>query len=195
MQGYAINRIWDKGFTPTDPMNPKVGTANGAKMATDWIEFANSDQGKQLFSREQIANYNDFFDAVRKTTDSPNASTRWIMLNVGTRTVSLGTAVLSGAAGFGAGTIGSAGVVGGAITLAGVARVMASKKWAPVFLAMTHNRPLGMSFTAASRGIMQALSGAAMTIQKSDGSTTDGTIGTDGVFRPAKNSSDATIGK
>ena len=190
MQGYAINRIWDKGFTPTDPINREIGTANGAKMATDWIEFANSDQGKQLFSDTQIKRYNDFFDAVRKTTQQPTASTRWITLNFGTRAVSLGSAILAG--GIAGGGIGSAGVVGGAIGLAGVARIMTNKKAAPVFLAMMHGRPLGMSFQAASRMIMQGLSGAHMSVQTKDGDMVEGTVGTDGVFRPVANSNAST---
>lgn len=193
MQGYAINRIWDKGFTPTDPLNKTIGTADGTKMASDWIEFANSDEGKQLFSQSQIKNYNDFFDAVRKTANSPNASTRWIMMNFGTRVVSLGTSILAGAGALAGGLLGSAGVVTGALGLSGLARVMANKKAAPVFLAMMHGRPLGMSFQLGSRMIMQALSGALMTLNKEDGSTTEGTVSTDGRFVPAKNSTDSSI--
>jgi len=187
MQGYAINRIWDNGFTQTDPLNHTIGTANGAKMATEWTELANSDKGKELFSKQQIQNYNEFFDAVRKTTATPGTFTKYITLNFGTRAVALASAVLAGSAT----SVGSAGVVGGAVSLSVVARVMASKKWAPVMLAMMHGEPLGMSFQAASRGIMQAMSGGAMELQNADGTSTSAIVGTDGVPRPVKNSLDA----
>lgn len=184
MQGYILNDIWDKGFSRTDPLNHTIGTANGAKMATDWIEFANSDQAKQLFSVSQIERYNDFFDAVRKTTQQPSASTRWITLNFGTRAVALGPALVAG--GLTGGALGSAGVVGGAIGLSGVARIMANKKAAPVFLAMLHGRPLGTSFQAASRIVMQSLSGVHMSMQTKDGDMVEGVVGTDGIFRPVQ---------
>lgn len=185
MQGYAINRIWDKGFTP----GINGGAVNGAKMATDWMEFAHSDQGKQLFSQQQVKNYTDLFSAIQKTSAPAQGSTRWVALNIGTRTLSLGTTVLASGGALAGGTLASGGVVGGVLGLAAAARVMASKKWAPVFLAMVHGRPLGMSFQAASRGVMQALSGGGITLQHENGDETEATIGTDGVVRPAKNAS------
>lgn len=185
MQGYALQKIFYDNWEAADPLNLNIGVANGDKMATDFINYTRSKAGQNLFSKQQVAAYSDMFDAIKKVTKSPGQGfSKYLVMNFGTRTVSLGSAILAGS--YGAGTLGAATVAGGELSLYGMARIMTNKQSAPLFNAMLHNRPLGMSFQAASRAMVQALSGQRLTLSLSDGTQQESLVATDGKIRPIK---------
>lgn len=185
MQGQGIQRIWNDNWTPTNPMNTEIGKFNGDKAATDWIRFRDSKAGKLLYNGQTAKNFDEVFDAIRKVTADPNAGSNWVHYRFATNTMGLASTLLAGHFGD-MGTISRLGITGGYISLGGLAKVMTNKRAAPVMLAMLHGKPLGMSFQAASRIIMQSLSGSGLTLIGNDGNEVAGVVGTDGNVRPTQ---------
>lgn len=185
MQGYALQKMFYDNWKPDNVTNLNIGTLNGDKLTQDFVNYTRSKAGQNLFSKQQIAAYSDMFDAFKRISKSPSVGmSKYVNFNFGTRVAALAGPLLTGNLAFG--NMGGIAVAGGEASLYGVARIMTNKQTAPLFNAFLHNRPLGMSFQAASRAMVQALSGQRLTLNLSDGTQQEGFVATDGKIRPIK---------
>jgi hypothetical protein len=187
LQGYFFKKLEQDNWTPYSPENRDVGVLNGDQYATDYNKFRQSTEGIKLLGTLNSAKarrWDDFVDAVQKTTNQLNNNNNYIKFRFGTATLGLAGELLAEHSDSAMLTRGA--IVSGYIGMGVVARIMSNDNYAPILLGLLHGRPLGMSFQAASRLLVQGMSGGHITLTLKDGSKQEAVVGTDGKIRPVK---------
>ncbi len=184
IQGYIMDKIFTNNRVLKDSMDLTKVSLNGDKMMSDFADVIAQQEktGVQLFSQQDNKNFSDFIKAVQTSTEIGDA-TRFLKVNLLTRTLGLGGAIVAERT---SGIASGLGVIGGYLSLGQVARLLTNRKAAPVVLNMVKGAPLGMSVQAGARLLVNALTGQKMTLLGKDGKEIPATVGTDGLIRPTQ---------
>ena len=182
LQGYLMNKIFYDNAKLLDPTDLTKVSLDGQGMLTDFANFVKTQQPNlKLFNNVDTTNFTEFLKAVQSSTDIGHSIGPYYNLNLITKTLGVGGAILAGH--YGGAQLGAE-VLGGYMSLAVTARMLASRTAAPVFLNMLKGAPLGMSLQAASRIIVNSIARQPITLVTSDGKHHEGIMGADGQFKP-----------
>lgn len=164
LKAYQFMRMMEDTFKFTDPKDLAKGKLNTAKLVDNWNAFKTSKSGKTLYNQQDVKNIDEFFDAMQHidTDIGGSGASRYLTLRVASGTFRLGTVALAGflAGGGGgnlAGAIGTAGLLGAALTFRHIGKILTNPEAAVVLKKMALGEPLGKSTQTASQLIAYAL--------------------------------------
>lgn len=183
MQSFVFGDLFNEAWKPLDANEVSQGVTNTGKLKAAWNDYANSPAGQKLYSVQQRQDIGDFInDASDVNTTTGNRSKMFVLRGAGA-----GAFLAAGLAGamLGGGTLSSgmmadAGLIGGAISLHEVGKLLTNPETARLLIAMQKGGPLGMSTQMAARFIGNALKNQPFTIQLQDGKTLNAKFGPDG---------------
>lgn len=182
LKGYQFMRLFKESWEPLSAEEVTKGITNADKLIEKWSVYSNSDAGKKLFSSAAERDAISEFISNVKQVSTPVGGTgpsRYLILRLGSGTVQLGTGLvgtmLGGQTGLGYAGSG-AGVLGVAISLHGLGRLMTNPDSARIMNAAIKGSPLGMSTKLASRTIAQALRNHPAELIMEDGTRFSGRI-------------------
>jgi hypothetical protein len=191
LRGYQFMRLLSEN---TDT---STGLTNISAVVDAWNKYKNSGAGRQLYNAKQRADLDQiinnetllkYLQHVGIGDKTPGAS-RYLTLRLGTGIASLSSGVMSSMLGGKTSGLGTAGaIVGGALGLNQIGKLMVNPDTARLMIAMTKGGPLNMSPKIAGRIIGRALRNQPFMIEIKDpntGETTyiDGKIDNLGKFK------------
>src|SRR6266850_1668708 len=185
--GYQFGRMLNDSY---DAATDKLDVA---KLQNVWNDYKTSNMGRIIYNGATRSNYDQLFETLSHITPSMQTGpSRYLTLRLGIGSAYIGSGLLTTAltGSTPAGLTVQAAVLGGAIGLNQLGKLMANPDVARLMIAAIKGGPLNTSNAIASRMIFRALRGQTMTLETKDenGNTiqTLGRINAEGKFEQKK---------
>lgn len=165
LQGYGFMKFID------DATDHAGGILDATSLRDSWNAYKVSDAAKKLYNNQQINDITNFFDKVQyvATPIGQKGASKYLTLRLGTATAAFGGGLISAIAGGQMRGVQTAGaIVGGAIGMHQLGKLMTNPDTARLMIAAVSGGPLNMAPAVASRLIAKALRGQPMTLETKD---------------------------
>lgn len=186
LAGYSFMDAYKGAQFIPDSKNPGYVSLDPNKLQANMVEALNGKVGEKLFNRQSARDIQELVTDFARVDQALNTNpSRYVAFKLGGYGANIGASILAHQ--LGPSTMAGAGLIGAAISLNAVGRMMTNPTLARLLIAMQKGAPLGMSSQAASRLIASGLRGQTVNLQYEDGRQVRGTFNANDQFVPDSN--------